>query len=347
MKSNSHTILVLAVVSLSAGCAVPIARRQVDHVMAIGWTPENRPVALAQEFRLNELFGIVTPEGAMETSQTVSHGRLVLLSDESRTRVKLSFDDGRQDDFELEDARAVAGEQRFVALLSRHDTSLIFEDEFGFTIGFDGLAGQFYRSERHAEYVFAPDGSELCRLWNPPRDSARILESVDVTTGEMRPLESLMLETELVFNSDRTGPDWLPCESDYRNTRSCLSPDGTLLAFSCDDGDSCSIWLTHADLSTIRLATIQSFPPPVVEGLDELEARYMYRFHTLAWSPDQSRLYFCPSPGASGYAIDVKTGSMISHHPGFMAASWSPDGSSLAGVRGNKLTVWTPLRAAE
>jgi WD40 repeat protein len=347
MKGSSYKILVLAVISVAAGCAVPLARRQIDHVIAIGWTPENHPVALAQEIELNKHFWIVTPEGAMETNQTISHGRLVLLSDGSRTRVKLRFDDGRRGDFELVDARAIAGERRFAALVSRADTSLIFEDEYGFTIDFDGQAGQFYRSERYAEYVFTPDGSALCRLWNPPRESARVIESVDIATGEIRPLESLMLEVELAFNADRSGPDWLPCESDYRNTRSCLSPDGALLTFSCDNGDSCSIWLTRADLSTIRLATVQSFSPPATEGLDELEARYLYSFHTLAWSPDQSRLYFCQSPGASGYVINVSTGIMISHHPGFMAASWSPDGNSLAGVRGNRLTVWTPFEGVE
>ena len=91
MKNNLHAIVYSALVLLLTGCAAPISWREVDHVKAIGWTQESRPIALAQEIRLQGVFGIITPDGALETQNTISHGRLVLITEESRIPVKISF----------------------------------------------------------------------------------------------------------------------------------------------------------------------------------------------------------------------------------------------------------------
>ena len=204
---------------------------------------------------------------------------------------------------------------------------------------------EFYESEGYANYAFAPDGHELYRIWHTQSGDQRVYDCVSITTGDIVPLESPLPEAEVSFNADMSNQDWLPCESSYRKTRSCLAPDGSVLALSCDDGDSCTIWLTYADTTSARLATVPSYVAPEAKGLDDLEARYPY--HTLAWSPDQTWLYFCQSPGALGYVINLLTGDIIAHEPGLQAASWSPDGVSLAGMTGNQLTVWTPAEAVE
>jgi hypothetical protein len=342
VKRSLAAVFALGAIYSISGCGFPMARRQVDEVYAIGWDHDQRPVALAQETTFYKDYVLLSPDGGMETRHTLSHGRLVLLSGNRRIRVGRSVLPHGDNALYLLQARAVRGGTSFMALIGVPDKTMIFQDEFGLLIDSVGGVNTFYAAERHTRYEISPDGRALYRTWSTPDDHKYMFEAVDVATGEAQLADYPLLEGVLNPRTRSEVWDWGPCQSKNHKKIMSVSPRGDLIAGGCADDNSCLIWICDSSLHSRQVAVLPSFVPPPTKGLDELERRYLYGRLSLAWSPDQTRLYFCQMPGADGYLIDIATGEVISHHPGLMAASWSPDGLLTAGVADNKLTVWRP-----
>jgi hypothetical protein len=345
---------ILAVALLVSGCAVPLSEVRVDRVEAVGFDKDNKPIALAQEINLSKIYMVMGPDGAMETNDLVSRGPLVLLTEKSRRIVKPEGTLKHAGDIELKMAQWMADNRGFAVLLSVPVGKYYDHEEYGVNIDEHGGFRTFYDWQHPASYMMSPDGLELFRRWITPEERTYVFQSIATSTGVIEDVdtswETLAMRISLGATMDM---DWLPCARSYHAHRFVLSPDRQLMAMSCMDGkneessENCEIWLIDELRQPRQLASVPACPAPTVDEYDDLRQRYTYVYHTLAWSPDQTRLYFCELPGAPGYVIDIATGAVTSHTPGLVSAAWSRDGQTVAGMIDGTLTTWHPGDGAE
>lgn len=354
MKSISFAAVIVLLICLATGCAVPLHQKWVDNVKAVGWDSNNRPVALAQEEKFNQYFMLLGPDGGMEKKYQIDRGSFVLITpDEKKKLDPKALGNWDKQRCSLEMARWNREQGCFLALVSIMVGPYYETEKIGFTVDEKGKFEQFYVAERSADYDISPDGRDLYRLWYRKDDEGvfryPVYERIDASTGDIDGYQSPLMKEQIRIENYFNKPDSFPCQPEF----SSLSPDNNQLVMSCLDDDSSSIWLFDEEQGIRSLAIVpfsvdsaNDFRHPK-SSFEELKFRYLYPRPTLAWSPDQSRVYYCRGLGADGYVIDVSSGEMISHSPGLLVAAWSPDGKAIAGIVDGKLTVWYPNPASE
>ena len=176
--------------------------------------------------------------------------------------------------------------------------------------------------------VYFLPASERLLLGGEPRVSgvAYTLYTLDLKDNTLKVLNDAFLE--LPYNA----PTGLGCrDTSYR----ALAADETAWVVACSVG---GLWLVTRHTAPALLVSyddtvakprgIASEPPR-----PEDSQRTFHQEYGLAWSPDASRIYYCPDVDKKAVLITVATRQGRPMATCLGGAVWSPDGRTIAGTR--------------
>ena len=325
---------------LIAGCpSIPQERKRIDQIAAVGWLNDNEPIAIAQDMTFYRGWYPLTPEGP-GVFKTITCRDLGLLTLDKR--ITVSFSPGRR--FWLKHAAFVPSLSSFVVIVSVETPGTLYDTYRCLIVAKDGSYRDCHLPESLNFFKFSPDARELFIEQSlVPSDNDPNPYAYDYITDTSRDLPGT-LPLSILPTNIKYLPAWVPCKVGFYQDR--LSPDSSILAFRCPNGSGQQvIWI--ADESGNPRQVIQIENSDLHLQYDEFDADadqlyHHYASESLAWSPDQRYLYFCMQPGSTGYVIALDGTPQPNHYPGLIAAEWSPNGTKIAGILDNKLTVWTP-----
>lgn len=341
--------LLLPIASLLSCIGVPIKHRELRHVVATGWDRDGKPMALAQQASLTKWALAASPDGP-GISEHFRRGSFLLLRDGRTVPLELAVPGA----VELSVDKSRASGDGFL-LLFRADVPTeadpLAHSHHCALIGADGSVSKC-RTPEGADIpwwaVFVlPGGREVWWIDSEPDEETRAL-AFSLDTGELTRVtdDFLRLRTARAHPED---PGSIPCEPDHAQ----LSPQRDLWAIRCGfaRGEEwwSGLWVLDRSGEMRLVHQLRSAPDDAVRRVRARERfeRTLEDMVTepeeesgLAWSPDQSRLYWCPGRYLAGAVISVQNRSFIPHEPCFVLPSWSPDGKRIVGVAQSKLEVW-------
>ena len=232
---------------------------------------------------------------------------------------------------------------------SCHSAALLSKDIWAFAR--DGAATQLtFTGNQEEQSSWAPDGRRIAYK----RSDEVFVRDVTTDAAPLR-LTNKAVSTEnntqpgwspdgasIVFRTNRSDPSrnvadiWI-MDADGTNERPllvqdgdqrypALSPDGTMLAYTSNDGAGADLWIANADGTGARM----------LFGSDQVDS-------APAWSPDSSKLAFeihGPVVGSEYgdiFVMDVRTGVVTQLTSDPLGApvhdegpAWSPDGTMIA-----------------
>jgi WD40-like Beta Propeller Repeat len=336
--------ILLAIVTLTSCVGIPLGHREVERILATTWTNDERLVVLAQLAEVGKTAWILSPEGSL-VQEFEDYGDLVLMDETQTVRHKVRLRHYEQA------IRAFALDQGagfvILSMVGSQDHCCLVDNEGALS---DCVAPEGYHFSP-GESQFLPTSSEL--VSRRVHDSVARNDALNFRTGAIRTLDDsfrgLALNAHSTLEPERENRS--PCAAE--NAR--LSPQEDLWVFACPESDKLELktvlWVLQRDTPPIR---VYEFPAIT---RDELAKRSYLAYkdrdprHNLmswpgdnegiAWTADESAIYWCSSPQEHGVIVYMDGRDPIEKVPCLTHASWSPDGTRLAGLKDWKVVTWS------
>ena len=337
-------IIVVTLFLLGSCVGIPVRRKTINHIVGTSWMPDGRPVALAQKFSLGKTAYVASPEGP-GVFEHYRSGSLALLIGGDEVPVELEAAEIR-----VENAAALPGGTGFLVILDISAKNVPGSVWRCFKLGVDGSVTpcrtpEGYLLEEFAYYL-APTEHEI--RFRRSSDAGSRFEALNIETGELSDLAVDLKTLPLRWARDTQWPS-APCDMSY----SRLAPRGDRLAVACAmpvaENSKEGLWLLDRD-DPPRMAYefMDEDRRPALPGYErtgrlEEMVTWPREEYSLAWSPDQEHLYWCGGRGAAGVSVSLRGDPAVEHTPCLLMATWSPDGTKIAGVRNGELAVWDIL----
>jgi len=322
---------------------IPVHREGVNHVLATSWTNTGRLVVLAQQVRVGKTAWVVSPEGP-GVSDDVHFGDLLLMDENESVTTQVPLRE--KGEWALQAFARPRGEG-FVAITSTPGNTRCYLVTNDGSLSACSAPGGYNFAP--FEMYFSPVPSELFsrqRFESGFRD-----EAIDLRTGTVRPLDdqflSLWIRSYHMLEHEQS--TLKPCSM----SRSRLSPREDRWAVICistkDLEVKASLWVLERNALP---SMVHEYPARTKdETLKQMQAqsgapqrdmlRYLDEHYGLAWSSDETYLYWCLPSEQTGSVVYLDGRPPIESAPCLTLASWSPDGSQLAGLSGGQVRKWS------
>lgn len=334
----------IAVCACSCACVgIPLQRTTMDHIVATGWAHGGAPVVLAREVRLKKTAYVASPEGG-GVFDDYDVGEFVLLEAGARIPVDIPR---VKDILHVSDVAARPGQDIFVMLVHALVEGQVTSREDCYVVQFDGSARPCplpagYVIGGSFSYI-SPDGREIRSRRHRSKDPW--FQALDIDTGGVETIPNSFLTLGLRAPLDGTPS---PCEFD----RVLLSPSAARWAAICilpvGGRPTRGIWILEPDAPPRLAYRFETWDPPIPSTdtrpwalKAEQEMLWWPREATgLAWSPDETRLYYCGRGETEGVLLAFDDAPPVLHAPCLRLASWSPDGTTIAGATDAGFRTW-------
>ena len=328
----------------NACVGIPVKAATVNHIVATSWTPEGKPLALAQKFKIGKTAYVASPEGP-GVFEHYRSGPLLLLAGDDEVPIRLGLKDV---DIRVEEVAPLAEGGFLVMLDVRPDGDLEHSAWRCLTVNTDGSVipcrvPPGYKLEAFSYYLSATAHEIRYRRQG---STGSYFESLNVENGTVSEMAADLTRMPLKSNND-IEPPGAPCDMSY----SQLAPREDSMVVACtmptNKGFIAGLWILE-NTGTPRLLYRSdglSMNPAAKRydqraSLEEMVAWPREEF-SLAWSPNQEQVFWCALGRQIGVlASSLKDQAAAYSAPCLLLATWSPDGTRLAGVEQGKLRVW-------
>ena len=338
--SRSRYALILALAMCLEGCTgIPVSRETAYHIIATGWRPDGKPMALALKARLGKDAYLVGPHVPGIYWRRLYTG-VGVLTQEGVSEADVSLPKG---DTWWASAIARPDGSGFLTFIRVPNAELTDGTWRCVFVKIDGSSAECIwpvtaAPPPYTSYL-APDGYTI-RVRRQIDPAQFWFESWDVRTGGLTRIERELFTLELRFPRD---PDPSPAPCDMSWARLSPKQDRYVVACTITSGQQrqSGLWMFGDDLEPkllLRFTPEYQGPPSPPDTLVNTALWDPQEAYGLAWSPDERFVYFC---GGQGAGVIVSTEGTLTRTdlPCLTLATWSPDGDRIAGVLGLELSV--------
>ena len=332
MTHTAGSVLFAIILCMVATSCVPTAVKQFDHIRAVGWDSSGEPMALAERTIVMKVAWALNPDGPGMYDEFGVRG-LVLITGNQRNQLPVNIPGAHELNVDQVVSRHDGDGFLVIVSVAGWDDADDFKTEYRCLIAHqDGSVSPCnIPDEYEIMTLYAlPPGGRVAYVVRKDDESRKERLAVDVDTGEIGPIDS----------PDPPSLHKPSCPSRYEQ----LSPNRAILAYVCQGyGRTLTMGLWTVDrMGNARfhyevsgMTTMLQHTQPY-SGLEEMVTESYVR-HSLVWSGNQDRLYWCGGPFATGVVMTAGEEKPVTHTPCLIQAVWAEEGYRLVGVIDHKL----------